>query len=320
MRLSSSQFPDLQTLAAGLTSVFRTKGCPGGQITILDRQPNVDSSTFPSEIVTCRFGEESEVRLLCKYEAGRSHQVYGHRGDLAYEAEVYRQVLQPLPDSAPIFYGAHTDMATDETWLVLEYLDKSVRVSTAAMSQAAGWIGRFHAANEVRLANSSIPLLNVYDAEYYRGWVRRTALFAASLHRRFPWLATLCERCEEIVATLLAPAPTIIHSEYYPQNILLRDGMIRPVDWESAAIAAGEIDLASLTEAWPTNIVQECELEYQRARWPTGAPADFEWTLGAAQLYWSFRWLGDRPAWTTHESNLWHFERLRSVGERLQLI
>src|SRR5436309_16091364 len=94
MRASPSQFPDLQALAAGLTSVFRAKGCPGGQITVLDRQPNVYSSTFPSEIVTCRFGEESELSILCKYEAGRSHQVYGHRGDLAYEAEVYRHVLQ----------------------------------------------------------------------------------------------------------------------------------------------------------------------------------------------------------------------------------
>ena len=122
------------------------------------------------------------------------------------------------------------------------------------------------------------------------------------------------------MAALLAPSPTIIHSEYYPMNILLQEGMIRPVDWESAAIAAGEIDLASLTENWPTNIVQECELDYQRARWPAGPPADFERTLGAAQFYLSFRWLGDRPAWTTHESNLWRFERLRSVGERLQLI
>jgi aminoglycoside phosphotransferase (APT) family kinase protein len=225
-----------------------------------------------------------------------------------------------MPHAAPTFYGAHTDTATGETWLILEYLDKSVRVSSAAMSQAAGWIGRFHAANEVRLSNSSMPFLNAYDAGYYRGWVRRTERFAAPLYCRFPWLAPLCERCEEVVAPLLAPPPTIIHSEYYPQNILLCDGIIRPVDWESAALAAGEIDLASLTEDWPTKIVQECELEYQRARWPAGAPADFERTLGAAQLYWSFRWLGDRPGWTTHESNLRRFERLRSVGERLQLI
>jgi Phosphotransferase enzyme family len=319
-----SLFPDLQTLTVGLMSVFRGNGSLGGQLAVLERKPNLYASTFPSEIVTCRFDDGRERRLLCKYAAGRSHHAHGHRGGVVYEAEVYSHVLQPLQASTPTFYGAHTDSTAGETWLILEYLDKSVRLSktpeSATMELAARWIGRFHAANKARLAGAPMSFLNRYDAEYYLGWVRRTSLFAGHLHRQFSWLAALCERSERFVAPLLAPPPTVIHGEYYPKNILFRRGRISPVDWESAAVAAGEIDLASLTEGWPAEIVQKCELEYQRARWPEGSPIDFEQTLGAARLYLLFRWLGDRPDWTTHESSLWLFEQLHSTGEQLGLI
>jgi hypothetical protein len=33
-----------------------------------------------------------------------------------------------------------------------------------------------------------------------------------------------------------------------------------------------------------------------------------------------FRWLGDRPEWTTHKNSFWRFEHLRSAGEQLGLI
>ena len=100
-------------------------------------------------------------------------------------------------------------------------------------------------------------------------------------------------------------------------NILYSGGVIYPIDWESAAVAAGEIDLACLTEGWPPRVVRECERRYREARWPDGAPADFERRLGAARLYLAFRWLGEEPDETVDESNRWRFDDLRTVGERL---
>ena len=102
----------------------------------------------------------------------------------------------------------------------------------------------------------------------------------------------------------------------------MQDGVIYPVDWESAAIAAGEIDLASLTDRWPSSIIEQCELEYQHARWPQGAPVEFERRLTTARLYLHFRWLGElRDAHTAH---VWRFERrfedIRSLGEKLHLL
>ena len=61
-------------------------------------------------------------------------------------------------------------------------------------------------------------------------------------------------------------------------------------------------------------------VEYQSARWPEAPPADFERKLDAAQIYWNFRWLGERPDWTHREKALQRFERLRSLSERMGLI
>ena len=80
---------------------------------------------------------------------------------------------------------------------------------------------------------------------------------------------------------------------------------------------AWEIDLASLTEAWPEAIVRECELQYQAARWPDGPPYDLRRVVCAAQLYLHFRWLG-----VSQESCIdeWRLEALRATGRQLGLI
>jgi hypothetical protein len=323
MRRSAPRLADLGTLTAALTHILRDYGLAGGQATVLDRQPNIYEGTFPTEIVTCRLEDGSERQLLCKYGSNHWDNVYGHKGGGPYEAQVYRQVLQPLRVATPKFYGALADADGDRTFLVFEYLDGGVWVNKtpepAAMGLAARWIGQFHALGQGCLTGSR-SFLRFYDTAYYSGWACRTSLYAGHLHERFPWLAKLCERSEEFAALLLAPSATIIHGEYYPENVLFHDGAIFPVDWESAAIAAGEIDLASLTEGWPIKAVTECTLEYQRARWPEGTPPDFERALAAAQLYLHLRWLGDRPEWTTDRTWRWRFGRLRTIGEQLGMI
>lgn len=324
MPVSQFQLPDLLTLTQGLTSVLRRNGCVKSQVTILGREPNVHASTFPSEIVRCRINDGPELELLCKYGDDQLDDTYGHRGRLAYEDAVYRDVLAPLPITVPLRYGVHTESSSSQTWLILEYLANSMWVSRASesstMKLAARWIGQFHAINEARLLKASIPLLTRYDETYYRGWVARTATFAGSLHRRFPWLQRLCDRADQWIGLLVAHPLTTIHGEFYPKNVLVHNGTIYPIDWQSAAVACGEIDLAALVERWPAAIIQACEDEYQRVRWPGGPPGDFVRRLDAARLYLQFRWLGDRPDWTKDENCWWRFAHLRAAAERLALI
>lgn len=313
------RLPDLHSLTAGVNAVMAGNGSGIPRMTIVDRSPVVFASTYPSEIVTCRSEEFGELKLYCKYFAGLDYDSYGHRGGVHYEAEVYRGVLGSLPVSVPRFYGAYQDRAVGETWLILEYLDNTLRLGKGpqpeSILRAARWIGCFHSVSEARVRHSGSSILNTYTADYYQGWVRRTSLFAQSLHTRFPWLKGLCERAGELITILLGAPPAIIHGEYYPHNILIRGDEIYPIDWESAAIGAGEIDLATLSDGWTNEITRQCESEYQKARWPHGCPPGFEERLAAARAYLCFRWLGDQPHWTLSESN--YFEQLRSAGRQL---
>jgi Phosphotransferase enzyme family len=324
-----SLLPDLPTLALGLRSVLCPHTDGSCQVTVLEREPNIYASTFPSEIVRCQLKEGTELHLLCKYAAGQSHNAGGHRGRVAYEAAVYREVLQPLQTTAPRFYGTYAERSSGEPWLLIEYAADGIRADDtpapqAALRLAARWIGRFHAANEARLATAPFPFLSIYDPDYYRQWARRTVQFAGDWLETHRWLEPLCTRVEEFSTALAALRPTVIHGEYTPHNVLLRGEAVCPVDWESAAVAPGEIDLVSLVDRWPEEVARVCEQEYQRARWPEGPPPEFGRTLELARLYWDLRWLGDRPDWTARPrslaKSLWRFEHLHATAGRLGLI
>lgn len=313
-----TSLPDIETLACGLASVL------GGTdpLIILNRQPVLPTMTFPAETVTCRLGRGRRMKLFCKYQCGRNHNAYGHRGGVGYEAEVYRRLLRPMQGTTPRFVGAWREPTSGDHWLLLEYLEHSRLLRDVSAESADGdrpapillaaqWIGKFHA--EARVHQAGLPFLNRYNPAYYLGWARRTADLAGPL--RYPWLARLCGRAGELLAPLLQAGTTVIHGEYYQNNILIRDTTVHPTDWESAAVAPGEIDLAALTEGpWDRDIVRQCQREYRQARWPQGPPAEFERTLAAARLYLHFRWLGERADWTHSPDSHWRIEELRSIA------
>ena len=99
---------------------------------MLDRRPNMFASTFPTEIVTCQLGENGRrLRLFVKYGMKEFDGVYGHRGNVSYEAKVYREVLQPLRTSSPFFYGVHMEDTSNAPWLIVEYLARGSPASSS---------------------------------------------------------------------------------------------------------------------------------------------------------------------------------------------
>lgn len=332
LKTPTSLLPDAKTLTFCLAAVFNGDDAGAGPVRILERKLPQMMSTFPNEVVTCRWADGSKRRVFIKYEADPGHDSFGHRGGVAYEAEVYRRLLRRLPNFRPRCLGAKTDPNTGKTWLLLDYVHGVVRLSDVvhrratrqprAMAESARWIGRFHAIHEKRVHEPAFSFLKRYDAEYYRGWARRTFEFARPLRARFPWLSKLDEIGDGWFDPLLAARPTVIHGEFYAKTVLMRGQSLFMVDWESAAMAAGEIDLAALTEGkhWPGKIVRRCERAYLCARWPDVAPVSFARTLDAARIYLHFRWLGERPDWTVREKTLWRFDHLCAAAERLGLI
>jgi hypothetical protein len=314
----ASPFPDLEPLTAGLNSALQGLE-PGGQVTVLARDPNLRSGRrSPSEIVTVRLKDNSRRRLYCKY-GGHDWHSHGFWG-VAYEVEVYRHVLVAVEATTAKFYGAYTAAAPNNIWLILEYLDDCEQLKNApqpgAMIETVRWLARFHAATEELLSKGTIPFLKIHDVAYYRAWAKRTLEFAASQHCSFSWLPRLCRKWEELAETLLLPPTSIIHGDFYASNVLMRRALPVVIDWESAAAAVGEIDLAFHTEGWPEGIVKLCEAEYQKTRWPQNPPPEFSRRLQAARLYQRFRWLGDQPEWISTRG----LQQLRALAVALGLI
>ncbi len=323
LQATPSPYPDLSRLTSWLASVLHQSGGDYRHFSIIKRIPNIEASTFPSEIVTCRIGSNKKITVFCKYAALKQQDRYGHKRGVAYEAEVYRQVLQGLKLPLPKFYGVYRDKENGQIAIILEYLRDTTRVSRApninGMLKASQWLGAFHAINETRLTTAQIPFLSVYDEAYYRGWPYRVLQFTREFKRNYSWLYSLCGQFEDLIAILSGAPMTVIHGEFYSQNVLMHNGRAYPVDWESAAIAAGEIDLASLTDRWPEEIVTDLKQAYQQTRWGNRSNANFDCVFELARLYTQFRWLGDWAEFSAKDCE-WRFEQLRFLAKRLGLI
>lgn len=323
----SARLPARAALEAGVGAAL------GGRVRIIAREPSEWVSTYPAEVLTCRAPDGLQVRVLCKYSGGRP-KTADHRSGVAYEAAVYRQVLYPLRVSAPRYLGTYRDPSTGWTALLLEQMDEAYPVEMAQdrMCEAAAWLGRFHAAAAARLrtrrgfdpASPCSPAVfrgRRYDLKYYEQWAHRTIRFTAPLSRQYPWVAPLCRRVREPFEVLLSRPQTVVHGEFTVSNVLVCGNSICPVDWESAAIGPGEIDLLSLIEGWPPETMQQCVSAYCAARWlKSSGPADFDHVLDAAYVHLLLRGLGGDPQYTTADRTRWRFDELWLAGKRWRLI
>jgi Phosphotransferase enzyme family len=289
----------LDDAARVLGSVF---GTGAGHGPVISRSPWPFEGTFDAEVVTCRTATGEIQRVYCKHGPeidGTNHAAFGHRGGLGREAAVYAYVLGPLGVSAPRCIGFRHDDLTDADWLVLEFLEGAKPLlesrRTRSLDRAAEWLGSFHGATEGLWPDLLLSGVPFRDAGWYQGWMDRTAAWAGPLHLRYPWLATACKR-PELYEPLLTAPHSVVHGEFTPANVLLRDREVFPVDWESAAMAPGELDLAFYTLGWPNRLRRRVEAAYARRRWPGGAPQSFEATLRAARIHACFRVLGDSPS------------------------
>lgn len=313
--------PDDTSLAAGLRALLNDGGFAQGDVTVLEREPNIYSSSYASDIVRCRLPHGDELRLLCKYGSDETlrlgHGAHGARGGVGYEASVYRDVLTLSTLPTPAFFGSRIDPKGGQVWLVVEHLGGHVFISVRpyeAMPAAARWLGAFHREHAGRRAD--LRFLNRWDREYYLGFVERAAVFVDSDEDGRLLLARLADRFDDWAAPLLRDL-TVVHGEYYPTNVLFANETVYPIDWESAAIGAGEVDLAALTEALEPELAGALEETYLRARWPEGAPAEFYERLTAARIFLACRWLGDRPDW---DQPAHRFSDLRRLADDARLM
>jgi len=315
--------PDVATLRAGLLPLVEPSEC--GAPPTLDREPNAYASHYASEIATFTWPNGRTLRLLLKYDDGDGLMAGGLLTvGPAYEAVVYQQVLSGFDVTRPRCFGTWRDPGSGATILVIEYLEGRHVHRTGdlvpAFSAASRWIGRLHALAEPVVAERTLPPLNVYDARLYRYWATRAREFERRTRAGRTWLPAVVDRIDTLISMLHDAPQTVIHGDYYPDNMVYLDGVVSPFDWEQTAIAPGEIDLASLTQGWHPEVLQASEEAYCLARWPGGPPATFSTTLAAARVFVLLRLLGEAPGWPTRRERNARVERLRPLAERLGLI
>src|SRR5262249_43946779 len=148
------------------------------------------------------------------------------------------------------------------------------------------WLGAFQRETADVRERDGLGFLKSYDRTYYEGWIRRTLDYSRPVAHRHPWLVPVCTGFAELLDELIESQPAVGHGEFTGRNGLLRGGTIYPVDWESAAKAPGEVDLAAFCDGWwEPEFVKAGELEYARCRWPDGASPRFRRRLALAKAY-----------------------------------
>ena len=306
-----NSLPDNELLADQLSRLF--PGTVEQPVEIVSRLPFKGSSTFPAEVIYCKLPGERVLPLFAKYLAGLGPNNHGHRGGVEYEIRIYDEVLRMLPLSKASYWGKCFFPGSNETLLLMEYLEGTFSLKGNPdinhYLRAAAWAARLHLYYE----NKVPSFVKVYDRDYYFVWTKRMQQ-ELSIIAAHPWLNDVISYFHEHIDILIGAPQTLIHGEYYSKNILIRDEDVYPIDWESAAYAPGEIDLASIIEARKEEVVTQIKKSYIATRFTDGAfdEAIFEKRLCMAQLYLHFRFFFPKR-------EEWRYDHIMAIAKKLQI-
>jgi hypothetical protein len=301
----------MELLTAHLTKLLSANA--SSRIEIVSRSPFKGSSTFPAEIISCKLPDGQVINLFGKYLAGLGPNNHGHRGGVEYEIKVYDEVLRDLPLTKVNFWGKCYFIETNETLLLMDLLQDSASLKgnpdITLYLKAASWVAQMHHFFE----NKVPPFIKMYDQDYYFIWLKRMEDAPEILNAQ-PWLADVIEFFRQNIDILLKAPQTLIHGEYYSKNILIKNGIIYPVDWESAAYAPGEIDLASIIEARKEEVVERIRKSYIDSRFvnPGFDELAFEKRLSMARLYLHFRFFFPKR-------EEWRYDHMYALAKKLEI-
>jgi thiamine kinase-like enzyme len=314
------------------------------RIVSLERRPCPYRTSFSLEELDAVLDDGTSLQLMFKdlSEAALTDGARDVKPSFLYdplrEIEAYRAILAPAELGTPTYYGAAIEHERGRYWLFLENVPGIVLWQIGeltAWKDAARWLAAMHArfADVIEWRSRSEHLLH-YDADFYRLWLQRAQAFSRqseaappiAFRRGVDWLAT---RYEQVVERLEALPVTFIHGEFYASNVLVQEDLdtrrVCPIDWESAAVGPGLIDLAALTGGtWDDEERSALALAYHTTLTQLGgsppAPDDFLAALDCCRLYLALQWLGWSEGWSPPEEHRqdWLAEALR-LAERLDL-
>jgi hypothetical protein len=327
-------------LKAALEQSLEQRTGGGGRIVGLVRRPSPFRTSFPIEELDLRTSDGAALSIVFKdLDRGSLSDVARKAKpeflfDPAREIETYGSVLAGAGLGTPEYYGSVLDRGRDRYWLFVENVRGVALWQVGDFSiwqEAARWLAnlhnRFGVTAEGELQQASLLR---YDERLYRVWLERARGFAAErpprdrLRAGLDWLAA---RYDAVVERLVSLPTTFIHGEFYPSNVLVREGAstggICPLDWELAAVGPGLIDLAALTAG---KLAEDQKTAIATAYWDASAPGgrlsatERQTALDYCRLHLAVQWLGWAPDWRPPRKQRqdWIGEAL-DVAERLGL-
>jgi aminoglycoside phosphotransferase (APT) family kinase protein len=260
-------------------------------------RPNPWASRNASVLMDLRTSAVGTITIVMKGGSRSERTRTGQPWGPAYEADVYRAM--PAASSTYCSPFLATIESGDVVWLVLRWIDGALPLNKApypaAITSAASWLGGFHREAESLIGSTDRPPLIAYGNGPVVRWIElaRQAVLR-DLPDHLPLLNDVAA-VSDVLAALLADAPTLVHGDLYPSNMLVLGQNSIPIDWEWAGVGAGELDVAALTDGWSSQTAEECLNRYRTARWPLGEPDRVEQRIAAARIFLAVRWLGGHP-------------------------
>ncbi|MGN6607684.1 MAG: phosphotransferase [Jatrophihabitans sp.] len=230
---------------------------------LVARRPYAYATSSPLTEVVLQHPHGTQRLLLKQLHARRDYPP-------GRELTIYRDVLCPA-GIGPRLYGCGDD------WLLIELVEGVEIWQLGEFDRwlaVAAWLGEHHR----RFAGfDEAPLLG-------------EATLLAWLDRAAPRTTGLDLDAALTELQVLAQRPTtLVHGEFYPSNVLVSGSRVVPVDWETAGVGPGVLDLAAFVTGWREPQAQQLVEAYG------GADAR---DLDRARLALALRWLGWTDTWT----------------------
>lgn len=283
----------------------------------LDRRPSAYRTSFPLEEVDALLSDGTVLRLVLKDLRRRALDGAARRAKPAFlysprrEVAVYRSVLSTAPLGTARLFAAADEGGREPPWLLLERVPGVELYQVGDLGvwrEVARWLARLHARFlRPETLPAEAPLIR-HDAAYYRRWMRRALAFRRRRGGSTDGLERVAERYDEVVERILALPRSLIHGELYASNVLVQEraGRARrvcPVDWETAALGPGLVDLAALVAGAWSEAERESIARAYLDEWTDLAPAPlpeetFRDGLACCRLHLAVQWLGWSARWS----------------------
>lgn len=297
----------IETLAAGLSALR------GQAVTIhkMQRELFSGSSSFSTELLWVLVNDDEWLAVFfkdlnphhqldiaqnirCKPELDRSYR----------ELQMYREILPRLQLGTPALYAFRWEPHADHFWLFIENAGPK-RLSRLGDFQlwvaAARWAARFHAAVR-NLPVEKTDFLIYYDQAHYHSCAKHLEQNLAKFDvEQQQVIHHALDAYQDIFDDLVALPRHLIHGEFFGKNVMIRPGNpdepVAVIDWETATIGPGYVDLVSISAGrWTIEQRQTMWRAYfDQYQAETGLQLNWEHfchELGQVALYRALAWLG----------------------------